>query len=79
MNARSGLVWLGFLLAVSLPFALMAQSGDLKQEPGKGELAHGKVVYVDDGSCPKGEIKMVTGGSQNKSVPRSVRCVPRPQ
>jgi uncharacterized protein DUF6719 len=37
-----------------------------------------KIVYVDDGTCPQGEVKEITGGSQAKSVPRKVRCVKRP-
>ena len=51
----------------------------LKEEPAKNSLPRGKVVYVDDGTCPAGEIKEVTGGSQDKGVPRKVRCVKRPE
>ena len=50
----------------------------LKEVPKEGEIAHGKVVYVDDGKCPKGEIKEITGGSREKAIPRKVRCVKRP-
>ena len=62
-----------------------APSGDqagveyLKQDPPKGSLPYGKIAYVDDGSCPAGEVKEVTGGSDQKSVPRAVRCVKRPR
>ncbi|HKO68034.1 MAG TPA: DUF6719 family protein [Burkholderiaceae bacterium] len=56
----------------------IADGGDLKKMPKPGEIAHGKVVYVDDGECPKGEVKEVTGGSDVKGVPRKVRCVKRP-
>ncbi len=35
----------------------------LQQEPGAGQLRTGQVVLVDDGSCPKGQIKQVTAGS----------------
>ena len=38
----------------------------------------GKVLYVDDGECPKGEIKEVTGGSSAKGIARKVRCITRP-
>lgn len=51
----------------------------LKAEPPTGALKYRKVVYVDDGTCPKGEVKEVIGGSQERSIPRSVRCVKRPQ
>jgi hypothetical protein len=50
----------------------------LKQEPPSGTLPYGKVVYVDDGTCPSGEVKEITGGSQEKSIARKVRCVKRP-
>lgn len=50
----------------------------LKEEPPKTSLPRGKIVYVDDGTCPAGMIKEVTGGSQEKGVPRKVRCIKRP-
>jgi hypothetical protein len=50
----------------------------LKKAPRSGEIPYGKVVYVDDGKCPEGEIKEITGGSREKSIPRQVRCVKRP-
>jgi len=50
----------------------------LNQDPPKGSLQYGQIAYVDDGSCPAGEVKEVTGGSDRKSVPRTVRCVKRP-
>jgi hypothetical protein len=49
----------------------------LKQEPPLGSLATGKSVLVDDGTCPKGQIKKVTGGHMQRREPRSVTCVPR--
>ena len=48
----------------------------LTAEPGKGRLPLGEVVYVDDHSCPSGQIKKVTGGSS--IVPRERECVARP-
>jgi len=67
---------------------MQAHAGDriLKQEPGKGKLRAGQTVLVDDGSCPKGQIKEVKGGS-NRSLktemkqagsPRTHRCIPHP-
>jgi hypothetical protein len=50
------------LLATAIGVPAQAQQ-ILKQEPGKGALSAGAVVYVDDGTCPKGQIKKVTGGS----------------
>lgn len=66
----------GFL--VSSPCQSQMKVEYLKVEPPKGSLPYRKVVYVDDGTCPKGEVKEITGGSQEKSIPRKVRCVKRP-
>ena len=51
-----------------------------KQEP--GQLMTGATVYVDDGTCGKGNIKLITatGGNGNelKGLPQRTRtCVPR--
>jgi hypothetical protein len=51
-----------------------------KQEP--GQLMTGATVLVDDGTCSKGKIKLVTatGGNGNelKGLPQRTRtCVPR--
>lgn len=66
------------MLAACLPHACPAAVEYLKEEPPKGSVPHGKVVYVDDGTCPKGMVKQVTGGNRSKSIPRKVRCVKRP-
>ena len=50
----------------------------LKREPPAGSIPYGKIVLVDDGTCPKGQVKEITGGSRSKSIPRSARCVKRP-
>lgn len=77
MRIRSALIaTLG--LAVLLPCAAWAAIEVLKEEPPKNSLPRGKVVYVDDGTCPAGEIKEITGGNQEKGIPRKVRCVKRP-
>jgi hypothetical protein len=63
---------------VSLPCQSQQKIEYLKEEPPKGALPYRKTVYVDDGTCPKGEVKEITGGSQEKSIARTVRCVKRP-
>jgi hypothetical protein len=55
----------------------------LKQEPAMGALREGQTVYVDNGSCPKGQILRVVGGNHvrvggYKEIVRSRSCVPRP-
>ena len=47
-----------------------------------GALKEGQRVLVDDGSCPKGQIKEVIGGNHtevggNKQVRRIRRCIAR--
>jgi hypothetical protein len=55
----------------------------LKNDPPPGGLSAGAVVLVDDGSCPKGKIKELTGGSNIsggqsvKGSARTKRCIPR--
>jgi hypothetical protein len=49
----------------------------LKQEPMPGQLPTGAVVLVDDGTCGKGKIKEVTGGSTSamNPKPRTTKCI----
>ena len=49
------------LLLAALPTLAIAQTV-LKKEPASHALRSGQVVLVDDGSCPAGQIKEVTGG-----------------
>ena len=51
----------------------------LPKEPAPGELPYGKVVYVDDGLCPSGEVKEVTGGTREEGIAQKVRCIKRPR
>lgn len=60
------------LIAVATPAAAQAI---VKQEPPPGGLRRGQMVLVDDGSCPKGQIKQVIAGSEGRKRTRS--CVPR--
>ena len=81
-------------LALTFAVVLAAGAGQahaaanmLKQEPAKGTLSPGKVVYVDDGKCPKGQVKQITGGQISSNTKRNLgaantrrekACVPRP-
>jgi len=53
-------------LVVLLMGLATASAEVLKREPPMGKLMPGQIVYVDDGSCPKGQIKKVTGGDHVK-------------
>jgi hypothetical protein len=66
------------VLLAALPAAAAAQTV-LKEEPARRALKSGQVVLVDDGSCPAGQIKELTGGKGEGagSVRRTRRCVPK--
>jgi hypothetical protein len=68
-------------LAVAAPIAALAQSAAsapavpasgaaglpvLAKDPEQGHLRPGQQVLVDDGSCPAGQIKELTGGTNRK-------------
>ncbi|MDO9404769.1 MAG: hypothetical protein Q7T87_12125 [Polaromonas sp.] len=64
--------------AACWPAAQAADSTILKEMPPDRDLRQGRSVYVDDGTCPAGEVKQVTGGNRDKGIPRRVECVKRP-
>ena len=48
------------------------------REPPEGELRLGQRVLVDDGSCPAGQIKQVSGAKLTPTgVTRIRTCIPR--
>ena len=52
----------------------------LTREPPIGAMKEGERVLVDDGTCPKGQIKEVIGGNHvkvggTKQVERQRRCI----
>jgi len=79
---------LGAPLAAATSATLVGGQGNprpLAREPGPGQLHLGEVVFVDDGTCPPGQIKRVIGGSnrdygadrRRTGTARQVACVPR--
>jgi len=49
-----------------------------------GAMREGETVMVDDGKCPKGQIRLVTGGNHvkaggTKNIVRTSKCIARPQ
>ena len=47
----------------------------LDREPPAGSLRNGEVVLVNDGSCPTGQVKQITG-APNRNTKRKYQCVP---
>jgi hypothetical protein len=71
-------------LLIGLALATLAGSAyaQVKREPAMGAMKEGEVVLVDDGSCPKGQIKRVIGGNHVKAggakqMVRTRSCVSR--
>ena len=67
------------LLTVTMVASAQQANEILKEEPANLARRKGQVVYVDDGKCPAGEIKKITGGNQAAGVKRQVECVKRPE
>jgi hypothetical protein len=66
---------LGLALAVLAP---SAKADQVSREQDIVDLRLGQRVQVDDGSCPAGEIKEVSGARMTPSgILRAVKCVPR--
>jgi hypothetical protein len=75
------LIALVFSIAASL-MAGPATAQVLKREPAMGKLQEGERVLVDDGTCPRGQIKEVVGGNHvkvggTKYIERRRQCIPR--
>ena len=60
------------LIGLVMPPVCSSETVYLKEMPKEGDIPFGKIVYVDDGKCPKGEVKEVTGGNREKAF--RVRC-----
>jgi hypothetical protein len=73
---RAAIVMSGLVAcwAVACP----ARAEMLTNERGVGDLRLGQRVLVDDGTCPAGQIKEITGANLTTSgVNRVRKCVPR--
>jgi hypothetical protein len=78
------LKYAGIFMLVAITADGVCQAGSiLKTEPPMGALREGEIVLVDDGSCPKGQIKQVIGGNHvkaggYKNIVRTRSCIARP-
>jgi hypothetical protein len=68
-------------LPVSLVLVLLATpvlAQQVSREQDIVELRLGQRILVDDGSCPAGQIKEVSGAKMTATgVSRSAKCIPR--
>jgi hypothetical protein len=70
-------VLLGGLCLVAL--AAPANAEQVRRESDITDLRLGQRIFVDDGSCPAGQIKQVTGAKLSTAgVVRRIVCVARP-
>jgi len=64
-----------------LAFALAATSAIAEQVSREEEIVNlrlGQRILVDDGSCPAGQIKEVSGTQMTASgIARAIKCIPR--
>lgn len=66
-------------LILLLPLALAAcETPIMTAEPPAGTLRPGQRALVDDGRCPPGQLREVTGTQGVSTGGRQSRCVPRP-
>jgi hypothetical protein len=69
--------------ALAVPFALWlltspASAQQLSREQDIIQLRLGQRILVDDGSCPAGQIKEVSGSQMTSTgVLRTRKCIPR--
>jgi hypothetical protein len=67
---------LGGFALVALATSAMAQQ--VAREQDIVDLRLGQRVQVDDGSCPAGQIKEVSGARMTESgILRAIKCIPR--
>ena len=68
-------------LIASIALAVSATSAMAEQVSREQDIVNlrlGQRILVDDGSCPAGQIKEVSGAKMAASgIQRSVKCVPR--
>jgi hypothetical protein len=79
MADTSTAIALAFLLLGGLAvFATSAVAQEVSREQDIGTLRLGQRVKVDDGTCPAGQIKEISGTKMTTAgVARSAKCVPR--
>jgi len=74
MKSRTKFAAAFALLAAASP----AQAQQVSREQDIGELRLGQRILVDDGACPAGQIKEVSGARLSSAgVVRVARCIPR--
>jgi uncharacterized protein DUF6719 len=72
---HSSILLCGFALAA---LATSAMAEQVSREQDIGDLRLGQRILVDDGSCPAGQIKEVSGARMTATgILRVQKCIPR--
>jgi len=67
------------ILLTSLTIWSACSTVVLKEIPVGGSIPHGEIVYVEnDGRCKSDEVIKITGGNNNRQIPRKYECVGHP-
>ena len=68
------------LCAVCVVFLLAGCNAKvLETIPAGGTVRYNEIVYVEnDGRCQQGQVIKITGGNNNKGIPRKYDCADRP-
>jgi len=75
---KTGWTVLAASLATLLATSALAQQVQVSREQDIVELRLGQRILVDDGSCPAGQIKEVSGAQMTPAgVSRTAKCIPR--
>jgi hypothetical protein len=64
-------------IAALLAFASAALAQVVSREQDIADLRLGQRILVDDGSCPAGQIKEVSGAQMTTNGIRVHKCIPR--
>jgi hypothetical protein len=66
------------ILGMSGFASVMSTAQPVSRGPDVGELRLGQRVKVDDGTCPAGQIKEISGTRMTSNgIVRSQKCIPR--
>jgi hypothetical protein len=80
-KTRSPSIIVSLLIVVSIAIAAVPSSAIAEQVSRERDIINlrlGQRILVDDGSCPAGQIKEVSGAKMTPSgVLRAQKCIPR--
>ncbi len=73
-------ICLAAFFSTTVIFLAGCQTKILKAIPAPYTIPYGDIVYVEnDGRCSQGDVIKVTGGHDERGIPRKYECVKRPE